>query len=907
MATIGGPPRGEPAPANEHGRLATWTPPVATPPRLDPFALPAATTARFLLMIVVAVTSSIHLYVALLGWFVSVTNRVNAAPYGCALTTRATAGRIPDRDLVAAYIGCVRGVTARNGFVLIGMVLVLVAAAVAIYLVHPRLVMLSRPRPLAQLAVDEGMAAVVRRVEETVRAVAPKAEVYVATLRATASGRTFGRSPRYRIILDLGLLREADTDPGRLDVVLAHELAHLRNRDAGLTTFAFAIWWAYVLVVALPTLVVSIIEPVLFASLSWRLAAMLVLLWLARTSVLRTREYYADLRSGSTPESERLLLSALRPRRPDAGKRRWGLLSYHPGDDERMSVLGGAPRLFRIGVAEPAAAGMLVGLGYSPCVHLVAMIWGTGSTSFNAHRLVVGLVFGALATGAVAGTAWRAGLLARATRTRPPSTLLAALALTAGVLGGQLVAPPLGTSGSWSAILGANPAVAVALAVLLAVLFQLMLRWALLCATVWLPLARRVRSAALIGSIQSALIFGSWLSFWFGVIELMTDGAPTWNLLWVSLFSTTLNPALQLCVLLACAFPLAGWAARRGLPPRPPAAIWRDAPPSRLAAPRVPLPAVNITALTIVLVYAAGMIPFYARLHAVLGRVPFGGTVTPAVMIGVFMPVLVAGLAVAVLGAFCFGLVAGGRGNTSSAVAGAGLLMLLAVFGIVPLAFAHLSAAACGAEGMWSCLAPLPDHLDLSRSGPIFTIGFAVLILAGTAAAWAGSALRSGTQALSTGPTGSLSPWGSDPPDGITRRPVSALLALVPTALAVTLFGYLAIAAVAGTQGERVAVDRAVVTRELDAVPKGPLLPVQACVAAGSVTAEVALSDAFGPGMVIGVARGAGYAMATRDPIAQAMGREGAAALLAGDYARAVDANSALRNICMAFGVVPVR
>ncbi|WP_371785405.1 hypothetical protein [Streptosporangium subroseum] len=92
-------------------------------------------------------------------------------------------------------------------------------------------------------------------------------------------------------------------------------------------------------------------------------------------------------------------------------------------------------------------------------------------------------------------------------------------------------------------------------------------------------------------------------------------------------------------------------------------------------------------------------------------------------------------------------------------------------------------------------------------------------------------------------------------------------------------------------------------TRELDAVPKGPLLPVQACVAAGSVTAGVALSDAFGPGM----ARGAGYAMATRDPIAQAMGREGAAALLAGDYARAVDANSALRNICMAFGVVPVR
>ncbi|MEU1393010.1 MULTISPECIES: M48 family metalloprotease [unclassified Nonomuraea] len=880
-------------------------PAVPPPPRLDPFALPAATTARFLLMMVVAVTSAVHLYLVLLDRYVA--GGTDLGPRGCALAAGSGAGRIPDGVLVSAYVECVQRESARTGWMVIGMVAGLLAVAVVIHLLHPRLVMLSRPRPLAQFAVDEGMAAVVRRVEDTVRALAPGTEVYVATLRASASGRAFGRRPRYRIILDLGLLRAADADPGQLDTVLAHELAHLRNKDVGLTTFAFAIWWAYLLVVALPLLLLAAVEPGLLAVLPWRLAAVLALLWFARTAVLRTREYYADLRGCATPDGERLLLDTLTPARADDGRRRRdrGPLSFHPGDEERAGVIRGAPRLFRIGVVESAAAGVLLGLGYSPCVHLVEMIFAADVASqFSPARLAVGVLFGALATGAVAGTVWRAGLLAQATHTRPPSTLPAALALTAGLVTGQLVAPPLATAaGSWADILARSPVIAVVLAVLLAVLFQLMLRWAVLCASVWLPLARRVRTAALAGSALSAVIFGAWLSFWFDMIAWMINAAAGWDILWYGLYSAALNPTLQLCVVLACAAASVGWAARRGLPPRPLAAVWRDAPPSRLAAPRMPLPAVNVTALAICLAYAGVMIPFYGWLRSALGGVPLKGAVPMADAAGHFTPLLIVATIVALAGAFCFGLAAGGRGGAAPVVAGTGVLMLLAVFGLGTLFVAHLAATVCGAGLFSSCMASFPRVFDLSQSGPIFTVGFTGLVVTGAAAAWLGSALRGAAQALSAaGPR----PWGARPWHGVTGRPVGAVLSLVPTALAALLFGYLAVNTLSATGSTPVPVDRAVVARELRAAPRGPLPPARACSAVDAVSSGLLFTDTFDFSRVIaGMAGSAGYAMAARDPALQAMGRETATALLAGDSARAIRAHDALRHLCVVTGALP--
>ncbi|MGW2157468.1 hypothetical protein [Nonomuraea sp. NPDC001699] len=55
----------------------------------------------------------------------------------------------------------------------------------------------------------------------------------------------------------------------------------------------------------------------------------------------------------------------------------------------------------------------------------------------------------------------------------------------------------------------------------------------------------------------------------------------------------------------------------------------------------------------------------------------------------------------------------------------------------------------------------------------------------------------------------------------------------------------------------------------------------------------------------LSVARSARYAVAARDPAVQAMGREAAAALLAGDYGRALSTHAALRSLCTVTGLLP--
>ncbi|MFI9592891.1 hypothetical protein [Nonomuraea sp. NPDC052265] len=79
--------------------------------------------------------------------------------------------------------------------------------------------------------------------------------------------------------------------------------------------------------------------------------------------------------------------------------------------------------------------------------------------------------------------------------------------------------------------------------------------------------------------------------------------------------------------------------------------------------------------------------------------------------------------------------------------------------------------------------------------------------------------------------------------------------------------------------------------------------PVRACSAADRAAAAPAFHLLDSTGLVTGVAGSARYAMAARDPAIKAMGRESAAALLAGDYRRAFDAHTALRDLCLITGV----
>src|SRR5439155_7766392 len=112
-------------------------------------------------------------------------------------------------------------------------------------------------------------------------------------------GLAFGRLGRYYVALTGGLVTQFYTDRPAFRARLLHELAHLKNADVDKTYFSVAILPAFLVTAFLPFAVVAVLGPVLELSFSTTLsvAVLSVLVILIRNSVIRAREYYADVRA----------------------------------------------------------------------------------------------------------------------------------------------------------------------------------------------------------------------------------------------------------------------------------------------------------------------------------------------------------------------------------------------------------------------------------------------------------------------------------------------------------------------------------------------------------------------------------------------------------------------------------
>ena len=92
-------------------------------------------------------------------------------------------------------------------------------------------------------------------------------------------------------------------DPPAFRAIIRHELAHIRNRDVGITYFTLAVWYAFLLVAVLP-LRRRRCSARTSLDLERHLATRACsprLVYLTRNAVLRSREVYADLRA-SVPD-----------------------------------------------------------------------------------------------------------------------------------------------------------------------------------------------------------------------------------------------------------------------------------------------------------------------------------------------------------------------------------------------------------------------------------------------------------------------------------------------------------------------------------------------------------------------------------------------------------------------------
>jgi Zn-dependent protease with chaperone function len=831
---------------------------------LDPFAVPGQAGARFLLVIVTGVAGAVYVYAWVVGLFGSgFRGPVADGRTACVADARravGTADPADPADLTTAFSDCVQRVYRDAFLVEVGMVVLLILATTAGYLLAPRLVVRSPVRALRAVATNPDAAEIVAHVERTVATAGQPVEVSVATLRKSDGARAFGRLGRYRIVIDLGLLTRARRDPTLVRGVVAHEVAHIRNRDIDITYLTISAWWAFVAVVVLPAVVVAVREPYLRMDLYWRLPVLLLVMWLARTAVLRSREYYADLRAAERGDGA--IVEALSARADRRGWRRWLVAaSYHPPERSRLAVLAGEPRLFRLEPWAAGTAGVLVGFGYAPVSFLLSLVW---PASVFVRDWMVGLALGVLAAAAVAGSAWRATLRSIVDGRPPPSTWVAAVALTAGILAGQSVTPEVPTAGAWGLVVGREPLVGVAVAGILLVTSQLFLRWVVNSARAWLPGATRPYRVAWFGTAQAAALYGLWMSSWFAMVASLYGSRPSWQTLTIVPASAVVNPVLLLSVMWAVSYLAAGWIRRRAVRP---------------------LASYGYAVVVAVVCGAAGIFT-YPWIRAWVG-VPYGSLRVLAVMAAV-------AAATAAVSGLVVGVTLGGRDRTGRVVAVAGLGLVAASVVVLPLTFVHVQAALC-----WDGPAACRPDWQLVATGAFSGLNsgiLALLLIAGIGAAALGSAARSVAGRRRDGP-----PADTAQPADTRRHGLAVAVALLPALLAagpIAWYGLRAFAA-SGVQTGYTPAQRAFLQEQAARVRPDWLTRAQACEYARLSALGGQAADVLDNNYLARLVTTAVAAASSDDPALRALGTEAGRALLDGALARNHRANMAIGDYCV--------
>lgn len=259
-----------------------------------------------------------------------------------------------------------------------------------------------------------------------------------------SSALAYGVPGRYRLVVTPALLGAARRHRDQFDLVLRHELAHVRNHDVVLAYAAICAWYALLALLVVP-LVWKIFDPdrSLVPEYLVRFTILALLVYLLRAALLRSREHDADLRvaswSGRAEDFADLLATGgLAPAAPGASAsetsvRRWFVL--HPTPDARAQVVRSPARAARVRIAEFYAVGVLTGISLPLLGTLVISL--SAVDPLRGHKIACVVAFGAL--GAYAGaTLLRAAGAGSLGRWVP---VQAAAAMAAGIGTGALVSP----------------------------------------------------------------------------------------------------------------------------------------------------------------------------------------------------------------------------------------------------------------------------------------------------------------------------------------------------------------------------------------------------------------------------------------------------------------------------------
>lgn len=282
----------------------------ATAPRLGERPLLSGTTMKFVLLIVLIVVTSGSIMAEVAAFL----QHGPQDAYGCLLAAggdpsqyRASLGVTMAH--AAAYHACENAHEPPvHWWLIAAWPAVLVAGSALLFRLLPR--WKTRGRRLVPLAVVDRDGAIARDLEllATRAGLAAAPRAVVNPTRSSAGAVVYGRTADPTIALHAGLLARRSAAPDRFDAVVLHEYAHVRNGDITLTYATVALWRVFLAVVIGPYLGWSAVQladgtliyplwsfEVPYVVYSYVLCAVLVMLvYLARSDVLRSREIYAD-------------------------------------------------------------------------------------------------------------------------------------------------------------------------------------------------------------------------------------------------------------------------------------------------------------------------------------------------------------------------------------------------------------------------------------------------------------------------------------------------------------------------------------------------------------------------------------------------------------------------------------
>lgn len=518
-------------------------------PRPNVLAFPAATTARFLVLVVAMLAA---------GLFVgSATYNVDAvggaawssAIGECAGTSAATSNDAVEQE--AAFLRCAAPVERERAAFAVGAMLVLVIAALVVLFAAPAVI--TRRRGLKPL--DPALGTTEHRMRALAHQMGLRKPPALLSGPSVHDAFCFGRPGRYRIALPPGLA----TRPGHpaFDTVLRHELSHLVHHDVAMSWLAKAAWY-----VLTPMLLVPVVLSSMSADFSvlpdylWRGALLALAVDLARRALLRSREHDADLRAALAGGAQAIADPFASGVRDAPRRRRWR--ANHPALTTRLQVVLDPSRATVVTFADGFTVAFFTGL-VLPLVGGLIVSAVLDSRLLRLARPAVAVGMAPLLATTLAIALWRQSCVGRVTGVAPRPGMVA-LGTFVGLVAGE-AASLAGTAlegtdrfGRIVPVLAAGLVVAGA-TVLVAGLGEL-----------WARTGGRFRSARanwVPAVVLGTVLFG--VALWFCEQLRVVLGSGTWALAGPALLRWTESPVLALvAVFFAAVTWWTLWTVRRG-------------------------------------------------------------------------------------------------------------------------------------------------------------------------------------------------------------------------------------------------------------------------------------------------------------------------------------------------------